>query len=308
MESVTAAETIAKQIPRPLFISAAVHSVIRLGLKDCLLAVLIEDIVDFQDEVRYLSKLLDTYIKMQFRGYYRSLDKKYNLTEKSGFREVLQAELSSRRALIHELAMDDFDEETFHAWKHAVLDLLDAEDEILLPFEPRLQANSALRVLFKTGDGWDYVIKYIFVKLEYHSLWDMLGTMACDVYAAVVNYDKKCDELQKLLVVVTRTLSPKSKKRLQSIGLPIHCEDDENASQVSHKTGSESTRSSRPRALASRFQSPFPSETLDSAVACANNAVFCAAAAMSATPSHSESGFRRLLKPPHKPNVTSGVR
>eukprot|EP00184_Porphyridium_aerugineum_P008878 CAMPEP_0184691572 /NCGR_PEP_ID=MMETSP0313-20130426/387_1 /TAXON_ID=2792 /ORGANISM="Porphyridium aerugineum, Strain SAG 1380-2" /LENGTH=280 /DNA_ID=CAMNT_0027149317 /DNA_START=323 /DNA_END=1165 /DNA_ORIENTATION=+ len=210
-------------MPRALFIQSAIHTALRFGLQDCQLAVLTDDVTHFKNELGYMSRVLDNYMILQFQGYYKVLDMKFNnVLEKSTLRTLFGKEVAARQVVLRALGSEQINVLAYKEWRQALLDVLEAENEVLLPFEVRFRPEVSLRMLVNAGNDWEYLVRYVFAKLEQHAQWNLIASLVFDLHQVL----KVCTPLesQRIVPVISSTLSLDTIKRLQSIGIEMNAE------------------------------------------------------------------------------------
>mmetsp|Transcript_12611 Transcript_12611/g.21555 ORF Transcript_12611/g.21555 Transcript_12611/m.21555 type:complete len:296 (+) Transcript_12611:66-953(+) len=213
-------KTFADEVPEGLFISRAFHTTLRLALLDCQFGVLTEDWSHLKSEVGYISRALDSYIILQFQGFYKILDDKFkNVIQKHNLRAAVGAEAAPRNKLLADFANEKINHEAYNEWQTALLNFLKLEGDVLMPFESRLRADATMKMLVQSGNDWEYMVRFIFAKLEQHKKWNMLGSLASEVQETL----KHCTplETERIIPVIMSSLSTDALSKLLSVGIDV---------------------------------------------------------------------------------------
>mmetsp|Transcript_8403 Transcript_8403/g.14964 ORF Transcript_8403/g.14964 Transcript_8403/m.14964 type:complete len:280 (-) Transcript_8403:1521-2360(-) len=250
------------ETPRSMFVSAASHAAVRLAMLDCQFAVMTNNALEFRSEFGNLTKFLDIYMLFQFNGMYQVLDSKYdNIIERFQLRKIFQSELAPRNAVSRDLSKDIVNIKTFKEWRKIIVEVLETEADILMPFESKLRAEVSLRMLTQSGKDWEFVFRFIFSKLESHRKFADLASFAYEVNSCLKSSTPT--EKRKVLLLVTSSVSLDTLKKLQSVNIDINIEDDVVRSGLHHGEHSEAAHKFRvPQGLLQETQAGAPAGVL----------------------------------------------
>mmetsp|Transcript_3507 Transcript_3507/g.6237 ORF Transcript_3507/g.6237 Transcript_3507/m.6237 type:complete len:271 (-) Transcript_3507:144-956(-) len=239
----------ADELPRALFISSAIHTTIRLGLMDLQLAVLTQDIAHFRNEFGYMCRVLDNYMILQFQGYYKVLDLKFNnVIDRSDLRGYVTKEMDIRQVIMTDLAKEFVNPDLVKQWKQIIVAFLDAEDDILYPFEVRLRPEVSVKMLVNAGNDWEYMVRFIYAKLEQHHLVNLMLSFSLDLHN-VLKISTPL-ESQRIVPIIMQSLSAEAMAKLE-VSIPGFTQGYEQLG-----AGATAAASGTPTNVTPRFRSP----------------------------------------------------